>query len=218
LKTPDGQIDFYYDYSSPYSYLAAEAIDALAARHGHTVNWTPIMLGIIFKTTGGAPLTELHPWRASYSVMDFKRSAEMAGVPFRYPSRFPQASHQAARVTIWLQRTAPEKARPFALAVFRTLFVQDGDIQHPDHLATIGRSLDIDEAGLRASMQDAAVKQQLAANNDIATARQVFGAPTFFVRDEQFWGHDRMPHLERRLAQLAGTPHDPSATAQGVIR
>lgn len=203
MTTPDGEVDFYFDFSSPYSYLAAESIEQLAARHGHRVNWRPMMLGIIFKATGSAPLTEQHPWRASYAVMDFRRSAEMAGVPFRYPSRFPQASHNAARVLLWLQETAPEKARPFALAVFRSLFVHDGDIQSADNLAGIGRVLDIDEAGLRAAIQDPAIKQKLAACNDVAQSRKVFGAPTFFVGAEQFWGHDRMPHLERRLQQLA---------------
>ena len=200
--TPGNQVDFYFDFSSPYSYLAAENIDALARRHGHSVNWIPVMLGVIFRSTGSAPLTEQHPWRASYAVLDFKRSAEMASLPFRYPSRFPQASHHAARVLLWLGRTAPDKARPFALAVFRSLFVHDGDIQDIDNLATIGRALEIDEAGLRAAIQDPAIKQQLAANNDVAVSRQVFGAPTFFVGGEQFWGHDRMPHLERRLQQL----------------
>lgn len=203
ISTPPGQVDFYFDFSSPYSYLAAESIDALAARHGYTVNWTPIMLGVIFKSTGSAPLTDQHPWRASYSVMDFKRSAEMAGLPFRYPSRFPQASHNAARVLLWLQQSAPQKARPFALAVFRNLFVHDGDIQDAANLATIGRTLDLDEAALRAAVQDPQIKQKLAANNEAATVRKVFGAPTFYVGSEQFWGHDRMPHLERRLEQLA---------------
>ena len=200
--TPANEVDFYFDFSSPYSYLAAESIEALAKRHGHRVNWIPMMLGVIFKTTGSAPLTEQHPWRAGYAVMDFQRSAEMANVPFRYPSRVPQAGHNAARVLLWLQQTAPEKARPFALAVFRGLFVHDADIQNVDTLAAIGRTLDLDEAALRAAVQDPAVKQRLAANNERATARKVFGAPTFFVGDEQFWGHDRMPHLERRLQQL----------------
>src|SRR5690606_8182779 len=121
--------------SSPYSYLASESIEAMAARHGHTVNWIPMMLAGIFKATGSAPLTEQHPWRASYAVMDFKRSAEMATIRFNYPSRFPQASHNAARVLLWLQQAAAHKARPFALAVFRNLFVHDGDIQDPDNLA-----------------------------------------------------------------------------------
>jgi 2-hydroxychromene-2-carboxylate isomerase len=200
--TAQGRGDFYFDFSSPYSYLAAESIDAMAGRHGHEVDWRPMMLGVIFKTTGSAPLTDQHPWRASYSVIDFKRSADMAGVPFRYPSRFPQASHNAARVLLWLQATAPQKARPFALAVFRSLFVHDGDIQSADNLAAIGRVLDIEEAALRAAIQDPAIKQKLAACNEDAQARQVFGAPTFFVGTEQFWGHDRLPHLERRLEEL----------------
>ena len=161
ITTPPGQIDFYFDFSSPYSYLAAESLDAMAARHGHTVNWIPMMLGIIFKSTGSAPLTDQHPWRASYSVMDFKRSADMAGLPFRFPSRFPQASHNAARVLLWLQQTAPHKSRPFALAVFRNLFVHDGNVQDLDNLAAIGRTLDLDEEETRARRFDAILMGQL---------------------------------------------------------
>ena len=202
MTTPAGQIDFYFDFSSPYSYLAAEKIEALAARHGHTVNWIPIMLGVIFKSTGSSPLSEQHPWRAQYAVMDFKRSAQMAGLPFRYPSRFPQASHPAARVMLWLQQAHPDKTVAFTQAVFRGLFTQDADIQQVDTLVAIGRTLGLDEAGIRAAGQDPAIKSRLAANNDEAVRRQVFGAPTFFVGDEQFWGHDRMPHLEQRLIEI----------------
>ena len=204
MTTPAGQVDFYFDFSSPYSYMAAEQIDALAARHGHTVNWKPIMLGVIFKSTGAIPLTEQHPWKAQYAVMDFQRSARMAGLPFRTPSRFPQAGHHAARILIALQAGAPDQAAPFARAVFRALFSQDADIQSIDTLVAIGKSLGIDEAVLRAAGHDPAVKAKLVANNDEAVRRQVFGAPTFFVGDEQFWGHDRMPHLEQRLAERAG--------------
>ena len=204
MTTPAGQVDFYFDFSSPYSYMAAERIDALAARHGHTVNWKPIMLGVIFKSTGAIPLVDQHPWKAQYAVMDFQRSARMAGLPFRTPSRFPQAGHHAARILIALQASAPDKAAPFARAVFRALFSQDADIQSIDTLAAIGTSLGIDETVLRAAGHDAAVKAKLVANNDEAVHRQVFGAPTFFVGDEQFWGHDRMAHLEQRLAEIRG--------------
>ncbi|MGE0314615.1 MAG: DsbA family protein [Lautropia sp.] len=202
--TPPGEIDFYVDFTSPYSYLAAEAIEAIGARYAHRVNWIPVMLGVLFKATGGIALTSLHPWKSAYSVMDFARSAEFAGVPFRMPSTFPQASQNASRALIWLQRTSPGKANDFAMAVFRLLFVEDGRIDDVDALARVAAPLGIDEAGLRDAVRDPEIKAALAANNEDAASRHVFGAPTFFIGTEQFWGNDRLSHVEARLARLAG--------------
>lgn len=203
-QTPAGQIDFFFDFTSPYSYLASDEIQALGERYDHQVNWIPIMLGIMFKHTGAQALTTQHPWKADYFRKDFERTAAFSGMPYQPPSLFPQASQNPARILIWLQQTAPGKALAFAREVFRLIFVHDGNIHDLDALAAIGRDLGIDEAGLRAASQDPDIKARLAANNDEAIARQVFGAPTFFVGDEQFWGNDRLPQLEWRLAQLAG--------------
>lgn len=202
--TPPGEIDFYVDFTSPYSYLAAESIEAIAARYAHKLNWIPVMLGILFKVTGGTALTSQHPAKADYFRKDFERSAQFAGVPFRMPTHFPQASQNAARALIWLQRTNPALALPFSLAVFRLIFVDDGQIGDVDALAKVAGSLGIDEAGLREAVQDPAIKAALAANNEDAIARQVFGAPSFFIGSEMFWGNDRLPHVEERLQRLAG--------------
>ncbi len=202
--TPAGEIDFYVDFTSPYSYLAAEEIGAIGTRYGHRVNWIPVMLGVLFKRTGGIALTSQHPWKSAYFIADFARSAEFAGVPFRMPADFPQASQNAARALIWLQQTTPERALPFALGVFRLLFVEDGHINDVDALARIAGALGIDEAGMRDAVQDPAIKAALAANIEDAAARRVFGAPTFFIGTEQFWGNDRLAHVEERLRRLAG--------------
>ena len=202
--TPAGEIDFYVDFTSPYSYLAAESIGAIAARYGHRVNWIPVMLGILFKVTGGSALTSQHPAKADYFRMDFERSAELAGLPFRMPTAFPQASQNAERVLIWLQRTNPALAPAFSLAVFRLIFADDGQIADVDALAKIAGPLGIDETGLRNAVQDPEIKAALAANNDDAIARNVFGAPTFFIGNEMFWGNDRLVHVEERLKRLAG--------------
>ena len=74
-------IEFWFDFSSPYSYLASEKIEALAARHGRRVEFKPTLLGVIFRTTGGVPLTELVPPKATYFAHDFERSARFSGVP-----------------------------------------------------------------------------------------------------------------------------------------
>lgn len=199
-----GSFDFFFDFTSPYSYLAAERIDALAERCGATARWKPILLGAIFKQTGGTPLTALHPWKAQYSIMDFGRSATFLGLPYRHPSRFPQATQNAARALIWLQRNAADRARPFALEVFRTIFVHDGDVSDAATLARIAQPFGLDAAALAAATQDASIKQRLFDNNDEAARREVFGAPTFVLDDgERFWGVDRLPQLEARLRERA---------------
>ena len=90
-------LDFYFDFSSPYGYLMSEKIDAVAARHGRKVRWHPILLGVIFKATGSAPLTLQNPAKAAYSIHDFERSARFMGIPYRHPTHFPLATQNAAR-------------------------------------------------------------------------------------------------------------------------
>src|SRR3546814_10341238 len=85
MPTP---IDFYFDFSSPYGYLASEQIEALAARHGRTVAWRPILLGVVFQQTGGQPLLDI-PLKGGYARHDLARSARLLGLPFQLPASFP---------------------------------------------------------------------------------------------------------------------------------
>lgn len=95
-------IDFWFDFSSPYGYLMSEKIDALAAQYGRKVRWHPILLGIVFKATGSAPLTLQNPAKAEYSLRDFARSARFMGIPYHQPDKFPLATQNAARAYYWL--------------------------------------------------------------------------------------------------------------------
>ena len=124
MPTP---IDFYFDFSSPYGYLGAELIDALATRHGRAVHWRPVLLGVIFKETGGAPLTEV-PMKGAYSLHDFARSARFHGVPFRMPSRFPIPAQAPSRVVLSLREGDPALAGRVAKALYRAYFVDDQDL------------------------------------------------------------------------------------------
>ncbi|HQR21254.1 MAG TPA: DsbA family protein, partial [Burkholderiaceae bacterium] len=90
-------IEFYFDFSSPYSYIASERIEALAARTARSLEWRPVMLGAVFKTSGGAPLTEVYGPKSSYAVRDFARSAAFVGVPYRHPTVFPIGAVAASR-------------------------------------------------------------------------------------------------------------------------
>ena len=191
-------IDFFFDFSSPYGYLGAEKIDDIAARHGRVVEWHPILLGVVFRATGGAPLTEI-PIKGDYSKHDFARSARFLGVPFKFPSRFPLATHNAARAFLWLTDRDKTLAKNFARAVYRAYFAEDTDIANTDNLLGIADSMGVDRPSLQQAMADPAVKERLRAENDAALARGVFGSPFFFVDGEPFWGSDRLPQIERWL-------------------
>ena len=127
-------IDFYFDFSSPYGYLAAQRIEALAARHGRSVDWQPILLGVIFKETGAAPLTQV-PLKGDYSRRDMARSARFHGIDeFRMPSRFPIPTQAAARIVLALKATDTALATKVAKALYRAYFVDDLDISDPELL------------------------------------------------------------------------------------
>jgi 2-hydroxychromene-2-carboxylate isomerase len=194
-------IEFHFDFSSPYSYIASEQIEQLAARHGRSVSYKPMLLGALFKVAGTAPLTEQYEPKARYSIHDFTRSARFAGVPYRHPSKFPIASVGAKRAVLWLQQRHPELAAPFIHAVYRAFFVEDRDISDATVVLDIARQLGIDAEQLAAGIQQPEIKDRLRAQVDQAIALGVFGAPTIVVDGEVFWGNDRLPQIERWLAQ-----------------
>jgi 2-hydroxychromene-2-carboxylate isomerase len=193
-------IEFWFDFSSPYSYLASEKIEELAARHGRRVAINPTLLGVIFRTTGGVPLTELVPPKASYFAHDFERSARFAGVPFRHPSVFPIPTVNAARAFLCLQERDETLAVRFLHAALRAYFAQDRSLAEPEVLTALAAEIGADPVALARGMQEPAVKDRLKALVDESIARGVFGAPTIFVDGEMFWGHDRLPQVERWLA------------------
>lgn len=196
-------IEFYFDFSSPYAYLLSEKLDELAARHGRRVKWRPLLLGVVFQATGSAPLTQQYAAKASYSLLDFARSARFLGVPYRQPSRFPLPTQAAARAYYWLHERDCALARRFAHAVFRALFVEDRDISSPATILDIGAGLGVDRDGLEAAMQSPEIKDRLKAEIGSALARGVFGSPHVFIDGEPFFGADRLPQIESRLAGAA---------------
>lgn len=191
-------IDFYFDLTSPYSYIAADQIEALAAQHGRTVNWHPILLGFVFRTTGVSAPTEI-PIKGDYSKRDFARSARMVGLDYRHPDVFPVNTIAAARITIWLQWRKPDMAKPWVMALFKALFTQNKNISDQAVLAEVGQSLGLSASELGEAANDPSVKDALKARTDEAMARGVFGAPFFFVDGEPFWGNDRLPQIEHWL-------------------
>jgi len=200
MKPP---IDFYFDFSSPYSYIASEWVDAVAARHGRAVRWHAILLGATFQAAElKSPVS--YPMKREYSIRDFGRSARFAGLPYLMPSKFPIPTQNAARVFWWLHDTqSPERAVAWAHAGLRAVFTQDHDLSEPATLRSVMAAAGIDTAGAEAAYTDPAWKLRLKNENDAAIAAGVFGAPFFVVDGEPFWGNDRRGQIEQWLAGQA---------------
>lgn len=192
-------LDFYFDFSSPYGYFAATRIDALAAKHGREVVWHPILLGIVFKQTGGQPLPAI-PIKGAYALRDIERTARWFGVAYRAPSRFPISGTAASRAYYWLEQNDRATAKRFALAAFRAYFAEDLDISSPDAVADVAQSLGLDRAAVLDGISNAAIKDRLRVEVEAAIARGVFGSPYIIADGEPFWGSDRLDQLERWLS------------------
>jgi len=193
-------LDFYFDFSSPYGFLAAQRIEALAERHGRTVDWHPMLLGVAFKQTGSQPLTAV-PLKGDYSKRDFARTARFHGIGgFRMPSRFPIPSQAPGRLVTWLKRDRPAAAAPVAKALYRAYFVDDRDVSNADIAADVAAEAGEARDAARAAMDDAAIKDAFRQDVEAAIARGVFGSPFVFVDGEPFWGLDRFDQIDRWLA------------------
>jgi len=193
-------VEFWFDFSSPYAFFAAREIDAVAARHGRTVAWRPFLLGVAFRSTRMAPLTE-QPLRGDYGRRDWDRLARLRAIPFRFPTTFPVSGVAATRMFYAIERTDRVAAHRFATAVFDALFVHDRDIGAPAAAAEAGAAVGLDADALVAAAADPAVKDLTRTRVDEAISRGIFGAPFFIADGEPFWGWDRLPMLDEWLAR-----------------
>ena len=189
-------IEFYFDFSSPYGYLAAERIDDIAARHGRDVSWRPYLMGVAMKVTGSSPIVN-RPMLGEYSRRDMQRSARRLGVPFKFPEPFPIATIAACRAVYWKERAGAEEAKALARALYRAYFADGRNISQAEVVADVAAGTGADRDALLAGIQDPAVKDRLKEVTNDAIERGIFGSPFFMVGDEPFWGHDRMDEVDR---------------------
>jgi len=194
-------IEFYFDFVSPYAYIASEWVEALAARHARTVNWHAILLGATFQAAElKSPVS--HPLKREYSLRDFQRSARFEGVPYVMPEAFLVSSMLAARVFWWLNDSrGPAAASAWARAGLRARFTRRVAIDDPVALKALAEEVGLDVAQAEAAWGDPQWKARLKRANDEAIAAGVFGSPFFLLDGEPFWGNDRKAQIERWLSQ-----------------
>jgi 2-hydroxychromene-2-carboxylate isomerase len=189
-------IDFYFDFASPYAYLASARIDALAERRCRVVRWRPILLGAVFKISGGVPNLN-KPLQGDYLRHDVPRCARLWGVPLHQPLPAPFPSLAASRAFYWLDQVGGQHS-PAALAraLFHAHWAEGRDMALPENVLDVAASLGLDRDAVEAGIAEPAVKERLRVETETAISRGVFGAPFFFVDGEPFWGGDRMDQIE----------------------
>lgn len=191
-------IEFWFDFSSPYAYIASTLIDDIAEEYGRTVTWRPMLLGPIMKQTGNTPLLN-QPMKGEYTRRDSARMAKFFEVPFTLPDPFPIAALAATRGFYWLEATAPDKAVPFAMACLERYYVDGQDISKPEEVAAAAETVGVDANALLEAVADQQWKDKAKAMVEEAMSKGVCGAPFFIVDGEPFWGADRLWMVEEWL-------------------
>jgi 2-hydroxychromene-2-carboxylate isomerase len=194
-------IEFLFDYASPYSYLASLQIEGFAKRNRAEIIYVPILLGAVMKATGNVSPANI-PAKARYTAIDLRRWADRYGVPFRRnPHPFVGNSLRLMRGAI-----AAQISGVFPLyhrAVYGAVWADAQDLGNDRVLQDLLENAGIGASEIIAAIERQDVKDHLRRNTDEALRRGVFGAPTFFVRDEMFWGNDRFDLVEEALRRLA---------------
>lgn len=187
--SPTVTIDFWYEFASTYSYLSVMRAPALAAAAGVTLHHKPFLLGPIFAAQGwnDSPF-KLFPVKGRYMWRDMERLCEELELPLKKPSTFPRNGLLAARVAVALGDQGP-----FTQAVYHANFGEDRATETPEVIAEILSDLGHDAPAVLAAASAPENKDRLRAQTEQAIEAGVFGAPTFIVRGDVFWGHDRLP-------------------------
>lgn len=199
-------IEFFFDISSPWTYLAFHNIQPLAKEFDEEIEWRPILVGGIFNTINPS-VYEMRktpvPAKAIYMLKDLGDWARSAGLAIKMPpSVFPVNSVKAMRGCLWLLREQRAVMVPFATAAFASYWGDDRDISQDAVLAEICARVGVDPQALLAGIAEQSIKDQLKANTDDVIARGGFGSPTIFVdKTDMYFGNDRLPLIREVLAR-----------------
>lgn len=193
-------VDYYFATMSPWAYLGHERFVRLAAATNADVRVRPMDLGKIFPISGGLPLGKRAPQRQAYRLVELRRFSEWLQRPLTlHPKFFPVAGDPSARlISVVAERDGTDAALRLSGAVLSAVWAQERDIADADTLATLLRETGLDAARL-AQSQDAAAQALADAHTQAAIDAGVFGAPSYVIDGELFWGQDRLDFVERRL-------------------
>lgn len=195
----DTPIEFFYDVVSPYSHFAAHTAHKLSETTGRTVRWRSFFLGGVLRASGNsAPATV--PAKGELLRQDFSRESARLGVPFSYHPGFPMNTLALMRSLAGLEAQDEALAASVARLLFAAMWIENVPTDNLERLGEVVASAGADPTAFFAGSQTPANKARLKAQSDEAVSRGAFGAPTFFVGDRMWWGHDRMDQLAHCLA------------------
>lgn len=196
------QVEFFFDFGSPYSYLAYKELPRVAQRTGATIVWRPILLGGVFKATGNHSPADV-PAKGNWSRTDTQRWARRYGVPFMQNPHFPVNTLMLMRGATGFQRQDETAFQRYLDAIFSAMWEQGRNLNDPAEIGAVLARAGFDPQAALALVDDAEVKQALKRATEEAVARGIFGAPSFIVDGELFWGNDRLLFVEEALGAPA---------------
>ena len=186
-------IDFYFDFASPYGFIAAMQTEGMR----QPVTWRPFLLGAVYKTFGQSPLE--HPRKRDYVIkVDAPRMARHIGLELKVPAGFPQHALPPSRAFYWIERQDPLKAVAFAKAAYRKYWLEGCATNDVTVIADTATSVGLDRDAVLAGTQATEIKDRLVRENEEAIKKGVFGSPFFIVDGEPFWGSDRIAFIGQR--------------------
>ncbi len=189
-------VEFLFDFGSPASYLAYKRLPQLAARTGAHVHYSPMLLGAVFKATGNASPASI-PAKGAWTGIDFRRWAKRYETEFNFNPHFPiNTLHLMRGATGLIEDT---RFLTYCDLVFDAMWRDPKNLGDPNELAPVVRRAGVEPDDFRALIERDDVKDHLKSTTEAAISRGVFGAPTFFVGDEMFFGQDRMDFVEEAL-------------------
>lgn len=192
-------VEFYFDFGSPYSYLAYRALPGIAAAHGAQIVWRPMLLGGVFKATGNHSPIEI-PAKNRWLQRDLERWAARYGATFSHNPHFPINTLILMRGAVGMQMRGSDFHK-YVEVIFHGMWGEPRNLGEQQELAAVLRQAGFDADAFQSLVNDPAVKEQLKKNTEEAVARGVFGAPTFFVGEDMFWGQDRLDFVAAALAR-----------------
>ena len=195
-------IDYYLTPVSPWAYLGAPRFNAMVEKYKADVRVMAVDLGRVFSVSGGLPLAKRPPQRQAYRMMELKRWRDYLGMPLNLqPKGFPVDAALASRLVAAAREQSQKAALDLCFALGRAVWAEERNVADADTLEEIVTECGLDPAGLFAAADSDAVKAAYEADTARAEEVQIFGAPTYVLNGELFWGQDRLDFLERALAK-----------------
>ncbi|WP_180059663.1 2-hydroxychromene-2-carboxylate isomerase [Acinetobacter sp. YH12128] len=191
-------IEFYFDVGSPYSYIGFHRIQQIAQQYQAELIWKPMLLGGVFKATGNSSPMAV-PAKARYSMRDLKRWSDLWQIPVQMNPYFPINTLQLMRLITAVRLFQPEVFLNVLTGIFNAMFGQPRNLNDLNKLIQLMQELGLDVEQVKSWLEDEKVKSELKVITEEAIARGVFGAPSWFVDDELYWGVDHLHFVEAAL-------------------